>query len=146
MWEVLLELTNQVKLIRETIDFCVLSWQDQAVVSINQLPNQEVIPSVYIALNPQVSPPTGMAIIQKQHRHFFKVTQAQHLTVEEITFLETYLPYCFFSIIAHQEKRAITVSHFAQSLDGKIATLTGDSKWIGNPENLAKARVRRPWR
>ena len=35
--------------------------------------------------------------------------------------------------------RAFAVSHFAQSLDGRIATLAGDSKRIGSPSNLVHA-------
>ena len=54
-------------------------------------------------------------------------------------FLSLYLPYCILPVIAHQQKRSITVTHFAQTLDGKIASYTGDSKWIGNQENLIHA-------
>jgi diaminohydroxyphosphoribosylaminopyrimidine deaminase/5-amino-6-(5-phosphoribosylamino)uracil reductase len=35
--------------------------------------------------------------------------------------------------------RAFAVSHFAQSLDGRIATPAGDSKRIGSPSNLVHA-------
>ncbi len=38
----------------------------------------------------------------------------------------------------HSEKPFVIV-HVASSLDGKIATLNGNSKWIGNPENLEHA-------
>jgi diaminohydroxyphosphoribosylaminopyrimidine deaminase/5-amino-6-(5-phosphoribosylamino)uracil reductase len=40
---------------------------------------------------------------------------------------------------AKRWKRAFAISHFAQSLDGRIATLAGDSKWIGNQANLIHA-------
>ena len=56
-----------------------------------------------------------------------------------LDFLQLYLPCCLLPLWARQEKRAITIAHFAQSLDGKIATTTGDSKWIGNTENLVHA-------
>lgn len=35
-----------------------------------------------------------------------------------------------------QKSRPLIISHFAQSLDGKICTITGKSKWISNEENL----------
>ncbi|NOT56534.1 MAG: RibD family protein [Deltaproteobacteria bacterium] len=53
--------------------------------------------------------------------------------------VRVYAPYCFASMHAKQWRRAFAVSHFAQSLDGKIATISGDSKWIGNPANLVHA-------
>ena len=51
-------------------------------------------------------------------------------------FIALYLPYCFITIISKFLGRAISISHFAQTLDGKIATNYGSSKWIGNEENL----------
>jgi diaminohydroxyphosphoribosylaminopyrimidine deaminase/5-amino-6-(5-phosphoribosylamino)uracil reductase len=51
----------------------------------------------------------------------------------------TYLPYAFSSMHARRLGRAFAVSHFAQSLDGRIATLAGDSKRIGGPSNLVHA-------
>jgi diaminohydroxyphosphoribosylaminopyrimidine deaminase/5-amino-6-(5-phosphoribosylamino)uracil reductase len=51
----------------------------------------------------------------------------------------TYLPYAFASMHARQLGRAFAVSHFAQSLDGRIATLAGDSRRIGSPSNLVHA-------
>lgn len=56
-----------------------------------------------------------------------------------LNFINAYLPYCFLSLRARQMQRAVAISHFAQTLDGKIATLSGDSKWIGNQENLTHA-------
>ncbi len=61
------------------------------------------------------------------------------LSEETAAFLCTYLPYCFLSLQAGKQQRAIAIAHFAQSLDGKIATQNGHSKWIGNPENLVHA-------
>ena len=52
---------------------------------------------------------------------------------------KTYLPYAFSSMHARRLGRAFAVSHFAQSLDGRIATLAGDSKRIGSPSNLVHA-------
>ncbi len=61
------------------------------------------------------------------------------LKKQQIKFLQIYLPYCFFKQYAVTQKRAVTVAHFAQTLDGKIATSSGHSKWIGNDENLRHA-------
>jgi diaminohydroxyphosphoribosylaminopyrimidine deaminase / 5-amino-6-(5-phosphoribosylamino)uracil reductase len=53
--------------------------------------------------------------------------------------IRVYAPYCFASMYAKRWQRAFAVSHFAQSLDGRIATASGDSKWIGNDANLVHA-------
>ena len=45
--------------------------------------------------------------------------------------------YCPLSIMHYYErKKPFVIVHVAASLDGKMATHLGDSKWIGNQENL----------
>jgi diaminohydroxyphosphoribosylaminopyrimidine deaminase/5-amino-6-(5-phosphoribosylamino)uracil reductase len=53
--------------------------------------------------------------------------------------LELYVPYCVAPLHARRMGRPFTVSHFAQSLDGRIATRAGDSRWIGCAENRVHA-------
>ncbi|NJK98835.1 MAG: hypothetical protein HC905_31475 [Bacteroidales bacterium] len=55
---------------------------------------------------------------------------------QEFKFINTYLPYCFSTLKSHKLKRTYGISHYAQSLDGKIATVDGKSKWISDQENL----------
>jgi riboflavin-specific deaminase-like protein len=50
-----------------------------------------------------------------------------------------YLPAALAPYFAKKLGRSISVAHLAQSLDGKIATQEGDSKWISNEENLVHA-------
>jgi diaminohydroxyphosphoribosylaminopyrimidine deaminase/5-amino-6-(5-phosphoribosylamino)uracil reductase len=54
-------------------------------------------------------------------------------------FFKLYLPYCFMKLFALKNETCFAVSHFAQTLDGKIATQEGSSQWIGNNENLIHA-------
>lgn len=67
---------------------------------------------------------------------FMHFTEPYLFEEKQISFLRIYLPYCFSSLIAKKKERAFLVSHFAQTLDGKIATNSGMSKGIGNQENL----------
>ena len=46
--------------------------------------------------------------------------------------LDLYLP-----LALAREGQPLTVAHLGQSLDGYIATLTGDSRYVNGPENLA---------
>ena len=68
-----------------------------------------------------------------------KVVFNNFLGQHQLKLLELYLPICLLSLKAKQENRTVSVLHFAQSLDGRIATRNGNSKWIGNNENLVHA-------
>lgn len=61
------------------------------------------------------------------------------LSAEELNALAFYLPYAVLGYFGRKQQKCFAISHFAQTLDGRIATCTGDSKWIGNEENLLHA-------
>jgi len=69
----------------------------------------------------------------------YRIEQPGSLSEQQSQLISQYIPYCFLSYYARKKKRAVAVSHFAQSLDGKIATGIGDSRWIGNEANLEHA-------
>jgi len=59
----------------------------------------------------------------------------------QLNVLRNYWP--LFACKNINDAKPITLLHMATTLDGKIATAQGDSKWIGNEENLIHAhRVR----
>ncbi len=60
-------------------------------------------------------------------------------TNEELDMLKVYLPYAFLEWCGKTTNKCFAISHFAQTLDGRIASCSGDSKWIGNEENLIHA-------
>lgn len=84
------------------------------------------------------SPHDGLAV--SQWDDLYQVTHNE--TAEKLdadSMIREYLPYALLPWKAASLNRAVTVAHFAQSLDGKIATHTGHSRWIGNHENLLHA-------
>lgn len=52
---------------------------------------------------------------------------------------DLYTSYALLPFYARKLNKIYVVSHFAQTLDGRIASKSGDSKWIGNRENLVHA-------
>ncbi len=50
-----------------------------------------------------------------------------------------YLQVCLADLHAEYKGRSVSFAHFAQSLDGRIATPTGKSRWISCRENLLHA-------
>ncbi len=86
-------------------------------------------------------PPQGPALARfRIEQGVYAVLCGQaRLRPETLELWKRYLPLLFFPLQAVQKKRALVFSHFAQSLDGCVATHSGDSKWIGDRENLIHA-------
>ncbi|WKN31916.1 RibD family protein [Porifericola rhodea] len=139
-WSGLLLLADNIKKSEDKVDYCFLQLGASPEVRINHLP----VPSkdsllLMVVLNPEHITEHKQANIFKLNTYQLEVVQNINLTEDKLSFLKAYLPYCFLSLHARQMGRAVGVTHFAQSLDGKIATQSGDSKWIGNQENLIHA-------
>lgn len=69
-----------------------------------------------------------------------KNAQFGNIDLEQLQF---YLPFAFCGFFGRKYQKCYSISHFAQTLDGKIATNIGESKWIGNEENLIHAHKMR---
>ena len=137
-WEIFLAVKDKLEKEKNLPLFFSVIPGDEVVVKYN-----EVVPSALFTVF--FSKDQGT-----QRNHFFsdqplsikcknKAELAPGLT-EEILL---YLPYALLPYYARKEKRCFAISHFAQTLDGKIATCSGDSKWIGNKENLVHAHKMR---
>lgn len=140
-WKALLLLTRAVEAHAGPVDFCSVQIGKEQEVKINDVfPPSGNTPTVgiYFKSKPpaQLQGDTVFRITR-----FIEVTQlnGDGLPQEEIRLMATYLPYCFLPVYARRWNRAVAVSHFAQSLDGRIATGSGDSKWIGNEDNRTHA-------
>ena len=140
-WQALLLLAERVRESPETIDFCFINVAvARPEVYINRRPIPDPNSTLILAIvNPEVAIDHHQATVFYLEGSVMVLDYVYEIDEEAIDFLGTYMPYCFLPIQARQRKRTVAIAHFAQSLDGKIATLEGDSKWIGNEENLVHA-------
>lgn len=138
IWNAILNLKEAVKAFHSPIHTCWIH-EVTGIVHINETPsdtNNHIL--ILCAKN---RPAKLIAITTFELTPAGNVTPIQQIGASEVAilFLKKYLPYCFLSLKAQRLNRAVSISHFAQTLDAKIATNTGDSKWIGNAENLTHA-------
>ena len=141
-WNALLLLAKRVKAHRGPLKYCVLRIGGDPEVGLNR-PLDRSLGSILVAVS--LAPPSRLpkhlaesanASLRLSRLIDLSVLGAPNLPVEVIDLLRLYLPICFLSLRARRYRRPITLSHFAESLDGWIATISGDSKWIGSPGNL----------
>jgi diaminohydroxyphosphoribosylaminopyrimidine deaminase/5-amino-6-(5-phosphoribosylamino)uracil reductase len=138
-WRALLALADILKKTGEEVHFCVLTLADTHEVAINRFPeNPEHAPQLTVLLEAD-APEAGSGAVFRLSQLTAAPLHTADFSEEAVRFFRLYLPYCFLPLRARQKGRALAVSHFAQSLDGRIATDSGDSKWIGNDENLVHA-------
>ncbi|MEM9834470.1 MAG: RibD family protein [Bacteroidota bacterium] len=139
-WQGLLLLKQAIADTSEVVRFCCINFGETCEVYLNRLPVPDPKKSLVLVLVDHEAD-----IQQHQATVFFLdgtvlvLDYEYNLEEEVIDFLATYMPYCFLPLQARKRQRAVSITHFAQSLDGKIATAEGDSKWIGNDDNLVHA-------
>lgn len=139
-WQGLLLLKETIANTSEEVRFCFINFGNNCEVYINRLPVPDPKSSlVLIVVDTEADIQHHQATAFLLDNTILVLDYVYQLEEEVIDFLATYMPYCFLPLRAKQQKRAIAITHFAQSLDGKIATLEGDSKWIGNEDNLIHA-------
>lgn len=131
-----MRLNKRVRAFSGSISFVYLS--DHQIL-FNEKPLREDPDGIFIVLESEVDWPTAAPIFELLDFFKLKYRGAEKYSVEELQFIQLYLPYCFLTHWSRTLGRCIVVTHFAQSLDGKIATTEGDSRWIGNDENLDHA-------
>lgn len=125
---------------QDNLLYCVFSPDASGDFFINQAPRGGG-PWIWVAFNVTAPLTIGNAdtLIRSYDILDYRLEQAGSMPEQQLLLLNQYLPYCFLSHYARLKGRAIAVAHFAQSLDGKIATGIGDSRWIGNEANLEHA-------
>ncbi len=138
LWEGILNLKSSIsEQENNSIATCFLNLTNGDIVINKNL--SDTTNQLLLVLKEEIAIPEKQLAIRVSNNRQLIFFNEEQLLAETKLFLQQYLPYCFLSIIAKENKRAIAVAHFAQTLDGKIATENGDSKWIGNKENLLHA-------
>jgi riboflavin-specific deaminase-like protein len=140
LWEALLTLRSLISLSQNSFDEYSIVFNNGACQvcqgDVAEKLGQKVIA---ISRNPKCSYISGKVLFFIDNNNSITQLGDSFLDTPENNFLKQYLPLCFSKDIAHNLSRTYSVLHLAQSIDGKIATKTGQSKWIGNRENLIHA-------
>lgn len=127
-WELLLKLKSV---------YNTVNTASQSIIITEEL---EIIISELFIL-----PTDGLLIIRfnskvTNNKDFFEIGFSDSIRKKVRKMFELYLPYI---IVNFKAVTPFSFVHIAQTIDGKIATASGKSKWIGNQENLVHAhRIR----
>lgn len=136
IWELLLHIKDLVRSNRE-VKWLAVQWNALAFgIGINEA----YPPENSIIIDLENEPRHNAAAIFKCNRPFCARQLCNDLlTDEQVKLLCLYLPYALLPYFARKNSRTYAITHFAQTLDGRIASQSLDSKWIGNQENLIHA-------
>jgi diaminohydroxyphosphoribosylaminopyrimidine deaminase/5-amino-6-(5-phosphoribosylamino)uracil reductase len=142
-WEALLRLRSRLRLHSGPFRWCVLQVAPAPAVAVNRT-HDTVTNSLQVVVIPAATaerPPReeGDTLLAMAGAAGCEVLERGRLPAPALDLLRLYLPYCLAPVAARRRGRTFAVSHFAQTLDGRIATTSGHSQWIGCPENLVHA-------
>jgi diaminohydroxyphosphoribosylaminopyrimidine deaminase/5-amino-6-(5-phosphoribosylamino)uracil reductase len=146
-WDALLRVRDAVRLCGEPVRACYVRLESEDGVESVSLdapfrPSARSGPVAAVLVDPAHSVPSlshADAVFTIDGLIRVRTVRSGGLPRPVIQLFKTYLPYVFSSMRGRGLGRAFAVSHIAQSLDGRIATLAGDSKRIGSPSNLVHA-------
>jgi diaminohydroxyphosphoribosylaminopyrimidine deaminase/5-amino-6-(5-phosphoribosylamino)uracil reductase len=141
LWELLLGLRDYIKA-SEGIIFCVtiIFEGDKFKLHSNEIPKISAGQHGIIISKTKVDKEYPNFTAFTFDDNFSFTVSYNHLFDNKLLgLLELYIPFCFLTLKACRSKRTISILHLAQSLDGRIATQSGNSKWISNDENLLHA-------
>lgn len=142
LWKLLLGLKNDVYHAQNSIRNILVS-NDYNSINIPDTTSPKTTDILIQIKAASVSPDWRCTILSVKENGWIQTIQKGEADTQVINQLLLYLPFCIAPLLTKNRKRALSLSHFAQTLDGHIATQTNHSKWIGNQENLVHAhRIR----
>lgn len=136
IWKVVLELNQYIRTI-QFFDSIQIKIHPDISISIDKNDNQSE--TLLITRSRVQHKDHYLAYFLIDDSYKIKSSVNNKLKPSEFDLLNDYFPFVLNYFKAIKSKKSYVISHFAQSLDGKIATSTGHSKWIGNQDNLVHA-------
>ncbi len=136
IWKLILDLNQSVRGL-QSFDFIRITLHPEVVISIDI--NKKNDKSILITREKSQLADQSLAAFFVDDSYTIQSSVNNKLEPPEFELLNDYLPCILNYFKAVQHQKSYVISHFAQSLDGKIATNSGHSKWIGNHENLVHA-------
>lgn len=133
-WEIILNLNKNLPIERSAFyaSFSASSLSDDIIISDEkQVPDPNKILICY-----NLKPDYGWALSVSYSENLnWPIFENNSLPDDQLKFVKRYLPFVLLKLKSYHEKSAQTIGHLAMSLDGKIATKSGKSQWIGNKRN-----------
>lgn len=139
IWQSILDLKKWIVAREKPFDLIFLIDQGRSWTWTAELPTKS---SPLLVVNLGANSPDHFpesAILQRKNLFSFDISSMGNWQTASLQFFANYLAYVFLPWEAQRLGRTVAVSHFAQSLDGRIATESGDSRWIGSDANLIHA-------
>lgn len=123
-WELLLKLKSVYSTVNTTSQSIIITEELEIIISeLFLLPTDGLL---IIRFNSKIT----------NNKDFFEIAYSDSIRKSVKKIFALYLPYIIVNINAEVP---FSFVHIAQTIDGKIATASGKSKWIGNQENLVHA-------
>ena len=140
-WRGLCALADAVKAAASPIDRCGLCFDGGSASAWVGVPVETGAWRVRIDLVGGAPPPEdeGCAQLALDGWARLRVVGAGRVPEALVSFVCLYGVVALAPVLARRLGRAVAISHFAQSLDGRIATDEGDSRWIGDMDNRVHA-------
>lgn len=141
LWTFLIDLKVFIKSHLPDIEYLIIIYLDEKFsITLNEQPELKPDDNIIeVSSGPVQEFHLKSTSFQLDDSYSLRFVKNDWLDSKSLNFLLSYLPFCFLPLKAFHLKRSITLLHFAQTLDGKIAANNGHSKWIGNQENLVHA-------
>ena len=142
LWKFFLSLREEIIVEKDHVsELVVLISENHFSIKLHHSPEENEDNYIHIILSGSKPVITGdkVCVVFIDEFNFVQVYHNNLLDDELLKMLRLYLPLCLNPQISRKNEKSFAIAHFAQSLDGKIATNTGNSRWISGEENLIHA-------